>query len=855
MSLTKKLPRSTIIPTTLYVERAADRQLKSIIEDMGRPGYVLVARQMGKTNLLIHMKRTRTEDLVLYKDLSSQFETPRAFFRDIIESILESFPELSVDLPNPLYDQETNVEPNIEYDRNLRRLLKNTSKKIIIVLDEIDSLVNSSFSDVIFAQIRSMYFSRINFPEYERLTYVLSGVAEPTDLIKNKNISPFNIGEKIYLEDFDREEFNRFISKSELSFSNDVIEKIYSWTAGNPRTTWDICSELEDLSISNGRVDAISVDNAIEKLYLRDFDRAPIDHIRTLVESDKIIRDAISSIRWGKSSYVDDKTKSRLYLAGITRSAGGEATIKNKIIDEALSDAWISSITPIKTSPIIVALSFYELGDYVSAAKEFEGIKADSKLDSRLTTSERLMLACSYLWIKNTDQALIDFEVALKSTSSAANRQDSELRIGNTLSYFSEHAHAIHFFKLASEGPSTLLKFNAQLNLAQTYRDSGIEDNEETLEIIESLISKLQTPENLASEAGRNLYVSASVCRAQILMEMSDFETADIAMLNAFPMATYSYQVKILLTRYDCTKDSIERQDILVQICSIIMDNRLTTTTLGGTDLHFDNKQIIQIMLKLCEQSNTALLNDLIEYVRSNIFTGTASFAETLLTLFYSVPSRADRVDNVKILEYYASSITEDAAPAHARLNIFRELSTNTQQPQSMMWRIRYLDELEEHSDTLLLVEDIQHLSYTAYYLRRRKDLGQLKRLYTFWEKNKDKAVEISVPWSVYVMAHGMMYLHENKEFKQAKDYALATLSLMELNEKEIFSSGSQAEFLRIRDQAESLLRIIIEPDPYRIYGRNQKITVKYGDFAPVTVKFKHAKDDLISGKCTLIPE
>lgn len=77
----KVLRRSTIIPNDLYIERAADRQLKSIVDEMGRPGYVLVARQMGKTNLLIHMKRTRTEDLVLYKDLSAQFDTSRTFFR------------------------------------------------------------------------------------------------------------------------------------------------------------------------------------------------------------------------------------------------------------------------------------------------------------------------------------------------------------------------------------------------------------------------------------------------------------------------------------------------------------------------------------------------------------------------------------------------------------------------------------------------------------------------------------------------------------------------------------------------------------------------------------------------------
>lgn len=514
----KILRRSTIIPIDLYIERAADRQLKSIVDEMGRPGYVLVARQMGKTNLLIHMKRTRTEDLVLYKDLSAQFDTSRSFFRDIIDSLLESFEEFQ-QLQDLIASQRNNeLEANVEYDRHLRLILKRTEKRIVIVLDEVDSLVNAPFSDVIFAQIRSMYFSRINFPEYERLTYVLSGVAEPTDLIKNKNISPFNIGEKIYLEDFDYSEFAGFIQKTKLDLSEDILKYIYSWTSGNPRMTWDICTEVEDLLISGQIIDKESVSEVVNKLYLREFDRAPVDHIRTLAESDKVIRDAIASIRWGKSEFVDDKTKSRLYLAGITGSAGGEVQIKNRIIDETLSDSWLKSVTPSATSPILLGLSYYAIGDHTSVIATFEEIKADRAWASKLTISNRLQFATSYLWIKKTELALDEFKYCLSITTSTANKQDAELRIGNTLSYFKEYESAVEFFKSASNGPSLILKFNAQLNLAKIYRASGLENDSKTLEIVENLLAKLDTPDIQASESGRNLYVAASVLQANILM-------------------------------------------------------------------------------------------------------------------------------------------------------------------------------------------------------------------------------------------------------------------------------------------------------------------------------------------------
>ena len=75
----------------------------------------------------------------------------------------------------------------------------------------------------------------------------MSGVVEPTEIIKNPKISPFNIGEKILLEDFTRKEYSTFIEKAELQdFGQKVIDRIYYWTGGNPRMTWDICYALQN---------------------------------------------------------------------------------------------------------------------------------------------------------------------------------------------------------------------------------------------------------------------------------------------------------------------------------------------------------------------------------------------------------------------------------------------------------------------------------------------------------------------------------------------------------------------------------------------------------------------------------
>lgn len=87
----KILKKYTTIPNFLYVERNADNQLKKIIEEMQRPGYVLVARQMGKTNLLINAKRIMENEnrFFSYIDLSNIYKTEIECYRNIINNIIE----------------------------------------------------------------------------------------------------------------------------------------------------------------------------------------------------------------------------------------------------------------------------------------------------------------------------------------------------------------------------------------------------------------------------------------------------------------------------------------------------------------------------------------------------------------------------------------------------------------------------------------------------------------------------------------------------------------------------------------------------------------------------------------------
>src|SRR6478672_8020372 len=138
----KVLKPYTIIPSELYVQRDADRQLENIINDMGRPGYVLVSRQMGKTNLLLNAKRKleTSEDVFVYVDLSNPYEDARSCFENIINTALETNPERfhnAYVLISERRKELLDTPPHKQHTNELRILLKAVSGKLVIILDEI----------------------------------------------------------------------------------------------------------------------------------------------------------------------------------------------------------------------------------------------------------------------------------------------------------------------------------------------------------------------------------------------------------------------------------------------------------------------------------------------------------------------------------------------------------------------------------------------------------------------------------------------------------------------------------------------------------------------------------------------
>lgn len=474
----KILKKYTTIPEHLYVNRNADNQLKRIIDDMQRPGYVLVARQMGKTNLLFNAKRTLENEnrLFVYVDLSNLYDDERGCYRNIIDNIIEPNIDLFESIEDKIEKIRTdNLQPHNEYSRCLRVILNKFKGDVVIVLDEIDALKSVEYSDNIFAQIRSNYFSRTNFPEFERLTYVLSGVIEPTELIKDRNKSPFNIGDKIYLDDFTKDEHKDFIEKSRLKISQEISDEIFDWTKGNPRITFDVCSEIENCFLNSEEINKELLESIIKRKYLTTFDVAPIDHIRELVKTNKQIRKSVSQINRKQSSELSDEIKRKLYLYGIIDSKFDQETkVKNRIIEQSLSDEWIKSVDREQDVTLVRGLFKYHNKEFIEAIEIFKNVVANNDSSKNDLETSNYFLGMSYYRLRDFESADEYFsrEYSLDNYS-----VDSKLYLGVCKLAIGEKEEGISLLETwTKKETNTGAYFNALLNLAINLDDKDRAD-------------------------------------------------------------------------------------------------------------------------------------------------------------------------------------------------------------------------------------------------------------------------------------------------------------------------------------------------------------------------------------------
>ena len=238
------------VNATTYVKRQADEHLYQGVK-AGEFCYILNSRQMGKSSLRVKtMQRLKTEGFACASiditEIGTFQITPEQWYASIIDSILTC---LNLD---DNFDLEEFWETNNKLS-NVKRfskfiaevLLPSISEPIVIFVDEIDSTLSLPFNiDDFFAVLRDCYNKRADNPDYQRLTFVMIGVATPADLIKDKKRTPFNIGRAIELTGFQLAEIDPLAAGlvDKTTDINKLMEAVLDWTGGQPFLTQKVCN-------------------------------------------------------------------------------------------------------------------------------------------------------------------------------------------------------------------------------------------------------------------------------------------------------------------------------------------------------------------------------------------------------------------------------------------------------------------------------------------------------------------------------------------------------------------------------------------------------------------------------------
>ena len=856
MDITRKALRSsTIIPDDLYVDRAADRQLDAIIDDMGRPGYVLVARQMGKTNLLLRMKRRREQagDLVLYYDLSQPFETARDLFRHVIDGISERIGD--GDLVETISQERArlNLEPNAEYDRHIRLALQLAEReRVIIVLDEIDSLVGREYSDRILAQIRSMYFARANYSVYECLTYVLSGVAEPTDLIKDKNISPFNIVEKIYLSDFSLSEVSQLVRKANLNFDREVVEAVYSWAAGNPRMTWDIFSALEDVSRGGELVSATTVNGVVEHLYLTRHDRPPVDHIRVLAETDREVRTALISLLYGKGDTLDDGARSKLYLAGITGASANESPrIKNRIIESALSEAWLTQMEAKLTGIGNTASNLYRDGNFAQVIQLYKQLIEVSGKDS-LSDIQLLELGLSEYKQALVSDALLTFTDGLEKTKSRDLKNTFRFYLANSYVILGKAKEATHLLE-------EVIKFNdsyrlqAKHALSSAYLALSLDEfASKIIALCNEVIAEVDQYEELSEAETAELKAASlyNLSQAYVAIGESDrVQSAIRAAIISIDDERYPGLAALVVRSVDVLE---ERQAILRRAAELVFEHRPCFSILP-TAFEFNAECLIRLLDAAIELKEGKIIDGLLEFGLSQ---GEGSHFERALSL---VRSQSDatrgRLGRNAVLRFaFSNAEVVSSSTPRARLEAARLwLEISSEPDNSAAFKI-FVKELNQNPDLIQATDLLPLVNRFSTILRfaRHDDAIELMAFVRSHENNfRDTVRAIFV---LYVQ-HEMSFYRQIEDDQQQHEAAREIIRL---------TTPSNIRQLEIPNQFEALVNRLRQTALDTIgaklgqgiinYGRNDLVLVRDKRLnIRLVTKYKKVSEKIRSGEFELI--
>ena len=340
-----------------YVRRSSDDELYAGLME-NEFCHVLTARQMGKSSLMLRTAaRLRKSGIgVAALDLTGIGTnlSPEQWYSGLIVQLGDRL-NLEEELLE-FWKANLSIGPMQRWISAIRKVvLPSRPGRLAIFIDEIDAVLSLNFStDEFFSGIRECYNLRNEDAEMNRLTFCLLGVVNPSELIRDTRMTPFNVGRRIELNDFTDQE-SRPLAEGlgrTAAENHALLKRILYWTNGHPYLTQRLCKIVSENGIHNTSRD---IDETIGQTFFskraQEYDDNLIFVRERLLQSGTDVTALLnlySRVRRNKTVAADDSQplKSILRLSGVTRAENGRLRVRNRIYDRVFDDKWVTANLP-----------------------------------------------------------------------------------------------------------------------------------------------------------------------------------------------------------------------------------------------------------------------------------------------------------------------------------------------------------------------------------------------------------------------------------------------------------------------------------------------------------------------------
>lgn len=343
-----------------YVVRQADDALYAGLR-AANFCYVLTSRQMGKSSLMVRVAgrlRAEAQAKVVILDLTAigQNLTAEQWYDGLLSRVGQQL-DCEDELEDFWADNER-LGPLARWVAALREVaLPHATGPLVVFVDEIDAVRSLPFStDEFFAALRELYNRRTEDAALQRLTFCLLGVATPSDLIRDTRTTPFNIGTRIELADFQPHEAAPLaagFAGRDPALSAKLLQRVIFWTGGHPYLTQRLCQAVaadETVTTTAG------VDQKCDELFLSSRARERDDNLlfvrERLLRSAEVDRTGLLDLYLQicqRRRVIDDEANplvSVLRLSGVTRAVGGLLQVRNRIYAQVFDQKWTQAQMP-----------------------------------------------------------------------------------------------------------------------------------------------------------------------------------------------------------------------------------------------------------------------------------------------------------------------------------------------------------------------------------------------------------------------------------------------------------------------------------------------------------------------------